>query len=81
VALCTAARPVPRLPENQNVPRSIRRREQSQNSPTKVSSLTIKFVVVLASTVTLGSESHETHNLMLLCDDSGKLQISDHVAK
>jgi hypothetical protein len=69
VALRTAARPVPRFPTKQNVPRSMRRPEQPQNSPTnvtldKMSSQTIKLLVVLAITVTLGYESHD---LMCYC--------------
>jgi hypothetical protein len=37
--------------------------------------LTAKFLLTLASTVILGSESHGTHGLILLFDGSGSLQI------
>jgi uncharacterized membrane protein YkvI len=39
--------------------------------------LTAKLLLALASTVILGSESHGTHDLILLSDGSGSLQTTD----
>jgi hypothetical protein len=38
--------------------------------------LTAKLLLALTSTVTPGSESHETHDLILISDGSGSLQSS-----
>jgi hypothetical protein len=40
----------------------------------KIDCLTVKLLLALASTVILGSESHETHDHILLSDGSGGLQ-------
>jgi hypothetical protein len=44
-----------------------------QSSPVQSS----KLLLALASTVILGSESHGSHDHILLCDDSGCLQTPD----
>jgi hypothetical protein len=44
-------------------------------NPLNTDWLIVKLLLVLASTVILGSESHETHDYTSLSDSSGRLPI------